>query len=218
MGRAQRPRPIRLYEKLLQIRLTLGLSQQEMLELLDYRQSPLFIGHISQFEQDKREPPMPLLLQYARVSGVCLERLVDDELSLPETMKPLKNQVRKIMTAIRNFDVHESRLLHDQLEIIIPAGFYRYDQVTRCPDKEWDSVDVALFYIHRELKFSIHLVERSHIPSFTIVEHRCRRDCVTEYRVVEEIALSIRDARSLVNFLQDYFHCFYLKISTKLSK
>ena len=218
MGRAQRPRPIYLAEKLLQIRLSLGLSQQGMLELLDYRRSPLLIGHISQFEQDKREPPMPLLLQYARVAGVCLEMLVDDELNLPKTMKPLKNNLRKIMTAIRNFDTYESKLHHDQLEISIPSGFYRYDKVTRCPDKKWDSVDVSLIYYYRELKFSIHLVERSQTLNFTIIERRRRKDSVTEYGVDEEINLSIRDARALVSFLQDYFRCFHLKISTKLSK
>jgi transcriptional regulator with XRE-family HTH domain len=84
MGRAQRPRPARLAAKLLQIRHTLGLTQQQMIERLDYRQSPLFIWYISQFEQDKREPPLPLLLRYARVAGVGLEVLVDDDLDLPE--------------------------------------------------------------------------------------------------------------------------------------
>lgn len=86
MGRSQRPRPARLSEKLLQVRLRLGLTQQQMLERLDYRQSPLFIGHISQFEQDKREPPLPLLLRYAKVAGMNLEVLVDDDLELPETI------------------------------------------------------------------------------------------------------------------------------------
>jgi transcriptional regulator with XRE-family HTH domain len=87
MGRSQRPRPIHLAKKLLQIRLSLGLTQQELLERLDYQWSPLFIGHISQFEHSKREPPLPLLLRYARISGVSLEVLVDDELDLPETVK-----------------------------------------------------------------------------------------------------------------------------------
>lgn len=90
MGRSQRPRPTRLAEKLLQVRLRLGLTQQQMLERLDYKQSPIFIGHISQFEQDKREPPLPLLLRYARVGGVSLEALVDDELDLPKAIgKPV---------------------------------------------------------------------------------------------------------------------------------
>lgn len=86
MGRSHRPRPIRLAAKLLQIRRRLGLSQQQMLERLDYKRSPLFVGHISQFEQGKREPPLPLLLRYARVADVNLEVLVDDELNLPEAI------------------------------------------------------------------------------------------------------------------------------------
>jgi transcriptional regulator with XRE-family HTH domain len=83
MGRYQRPRPIRLAAKLLHIRRSLGLSQRQMMERLDYQQSPVFAGHISQFEQGKREPPLPLLLRYARVAGVGLEALVDDDLDLP---------------------------------------------------------------------------------------------------------------------------------------
>lgn len=83
MGRSRRPRPIRLASKLLQIRLGLGLTQQQMFERLDYRQSPLIPPHISDFELDKREPPIGLLLCYARAAGVSLEAVADDELDLP---------------------------------------------------------------------------------------------------------------------------------------
>jgi transcriptional regulator with XRE-family HTH domain len=85
MGRAQRPRPARLATKLLQIRQSLGLSQMQMLERLDYHQSPVYEGYISLYEMDKREPPLLILLQYAKVAGVQLEVLVDDALDLPET-------------------------------------------------------------------------------------------------------------------------------------
>jgi hypothetical protein len=124
----------------------------------------------------------------------------------------------KIVAAIRDFDAHESILFHDQLEISLPSGFYRYDKVTSNPDKRWESIDVKLIYYHRESKFSICLVERSQTPSFTIVQHRIRRrECVTEYRVAEEINLSIRDAKRLLLFLQKYFRCFHFNISTKLT-
>ena len=86
MGRSQRPRPIRLAAKLLHIRRSLGLSQRQMMEHLDSRQSLLHAGHISQFEQDKREPSLPLLLRYARAAGVSLEVVVDDDLDLPEVI------------------------------------------------------------------------------------------------------------------------------------
>lgn len=83
MGRSRRPRPTRLASKLLQIRLGFDLTQQQMLERLDYRQSPLLVPHISDFELDKRDPPLPLLLAYSRTAGIPLETLADDSLDLP---------------------------------------------------------------------------------------------------------------------------------------
>jgi hypothetical protein len=35
---------------------------------------------------DKSEPPLKVLLQYARVAGVHMEDIVDDELDLPEKL------------------------------------------------------------------------------------------------------------------------------------
>jgi transcriptional regulator with XRE-family HTH domain len=83
MGRARRPKPSRLALKLLQIRTQLGLTQEQMLERLNYKKSPLYASQISDFEQGKREPPLLVLLQYSRVSGVPMEVLVDDEADVP---------------------------------------------------------------------------------------------------------------------------------------
>jgi len=83
MGRSRRPRPARLAAKLLQIRTRLGLTQEQMLERLNYKRSPLYASQISDFEQGKREPPLLVLLQYARVAGVPVEVLVDDEIDVP---------------------------------------------------------------------------------------------------------------------------------------
>ncbi len=83
MGRARRPKPHRLASKLLQIRAQLGLTQEQMLERLDYKKSPLYASQISDFEKGKREPPLLVLLQYSRVSGVPMEILVDDEADVP---------------------------------------------------------------------------------------------------------------------------------------
>jgi hypothetical protein len=41
-------------------------------------------NRISEYETGKGEPPLPVLLKYARMAGVCVERLIDDELDLPE--------------------------------------------------------------------------------------------------------------------------------------
>ncbi len=72
----------RLGEKLLQIRLALGLSQSEMLKRLGYQES-IYYTRISDYERGKRVPPFPLVLEYARAAGVHMEDLVDDELDLP---------------------------------------------------------------------------------------------------------------------------------------
>jgi len=85
MARGARVRPDRLPEKLLQIRLALGLSQSELLrrlgleEQMDYRR-------ISEFERGTTEPHLSVLLQYARAAGVHMEDIVDDDLDLPEKL------------------------------------------------------------------------------------------------------------------------------------
>jgi transcriptional regulator with XRE-family HTH domain len=82
MSKGVRPKPARLAEKLQQIRLSLGLSQSEMLRRLGV-QDLIAYTKISHYELGRREPPLPILLQYARVAGVCIDQLVDDELELP---------------------------------------------------------------------------------------------------------------------------------------
>lgn len=85
MGSASRPKPYRLSEKLLQIRLAFGLSQNEMLERLGLAEQ-LFRSAISKYELGTREPPLPVLLKYAHVAGVWIDVLVDDDLDLPQKL------------------------------------------------------------------------------------------------------------------------------------
>lgn len=80
-----RPRPMRLAEKLLQIRTRLGLSQTQMLERLGFSDT-MHYGRISEYEQDKREPNLITLLAYARAASVHLEDIVDDDLELPRKL------------------------------------------------------------------------------------------------------------------------------------
>lgn len=78
-----RPRPERLAEKLQQVRLSLGLSQSEMLRRLD-AEDLIAYSQISQYETGKREPALIIILRYARLAGVPTEVLIDDDLDLPE--------------------------------------------------------------------------------------------------------------------------------------
>jgi transcriptional regulator with XRE-family HTH domain len=82
MGRSPRPKPARLPEKLLRIRLTLGLSQNEMLVRLGLGER-LYRTAVSGYELGTSEPPLPVILKYARLAGVCTDVLLDDELDLP---------------------------------------------------------------------------------------------------------------------------------------
>jgi transcriptional regulator with XRE-family HTH domain len=84
MGSA-RPKPERLAEKLRQIRLALGLSQSEMHNLLGVEDSIAF-KRISDYELGKNEPPLMILLQYARAANVILDVLADDALDLPDKL------------------------------------------------------------------------------------------------------------------------------------
>ena len=83
MGRSARMRPERLPEKLLRIRTALGLSQNQMIRRLGFSRV-LYQSNISGFELGEREPPLPVLLKYAKVAGVYVDLLIDDELDLPE--------------------------------------------------------------------------------------------------------------------------------------
>jgi transcriptional regulator with XRE-family HTH domain len=79
---AARQRSERLAEKLLQIRLALDLSQTDMLKRLGVEEMIVY-NRISDYELGKREPPLPILLRYGRIAGVCVDMLIDDELDLP---------------------------------------------------------------------------------------------------------------------------------------
>ena len=83
MGRAHRPRPARLAEKLRQIRASLDLTLEQMIERLDYKDSPLYPTNISGMERGEREPPLTLLLAYARLAGISTDMLIDDSINLP---------------------------------------------------------------------------------------------------------------------------------------
>jgi transcriptional regulator with XRE-family HTH domain len=89
MARTPRPKPARLPEKLVQIRMALGLSQGEMLRRLEL--DHLNRTTVSAYEVGTSEPPLPVLLKYARLVGVSTDVLIDDELDLPAKL-PVKRK------------------------------------------------------------------------------------------------------------------------------
>ncbi len=91
MGRSARSKPARLAEKLLQIRLTLDLSQNEMIKYLGLTDE-LVRASISGYELGTRVPPLPVLLRYARSVGISVEALIDDELDLPNKLPSIQKR------------------------------------------------------------------------------------------------------------------------------
>jgi transcriptional regulator with XRE-family HTH domain len=85
MGRYSRKKPERLAEKLLRIRLALGLSQNEFIRHLGL-EDEITQSRISGYELGTREPSLPTLLKYAHAAGVCVDTLIDDRIGLPDTL------------------------------------------------------------------------------------------------------------------------------------
>jgi transcriptional regulator with XRE-family HTH domain len=80
----RRPRPKRLGEKLRQIRDAFDISQHYMPARLGMIE--MHPGRISEFENNKHEPNLLILLAYADLAGVHLEDIVNDKVDLPHKL------------------------------------------------------------------------------------------------------------------------------------
>ena len=101
MGSKRRAQPRRMAAKLLQIRKSLDLSQEKMATRLNVPRSPVYPTHISEFERGLREPSLLVLLKYAKVAGVPMEALVNDNLSLPDHL-PVMTEYEWIMRPVES--------------------------------------------------------------------------------------------------------------------
>ena len=85
MGRAKRMErhsPKRLGEKLLRIRESFGDSQAAFLDRLGNPEA-ITQKSISGYERGEREPPLLILLEYAKIAKISTDFLIDDSLELP---------------------------------------------------------------------------------------------------------------------------------------
>src|SRR5262245_43178097 len=95
MVSARNPKPERLGEKLVQIRLALGLSQDGMLARLGLAEK-YSRSRVSAYELGDREPHLPVLLLYARSVGISTDVLIDDDMDLPARLqKALQNSITR---------------------------------------------------------------------------------------------------------------------------
>ena len=83
MGSEKTAKPERLAEKLKQIRLALEMSQEGMAQALERQGVKSYKAYVSYYESGVRVPNLLVVLAYARIAGVPMETLVDDELDLP---------------------------------------------------------------------------------------------------------------------------------------
>jgi transcriptional regulator with XRE-family HTH domain len=101
MVRTKRRRPI-LAAKLRHIRTAMGLSQNEMISRMGLA-GQILREEISDFERNKRIPPLEVILQYARAANITVEALIDDELSLPKKLpSSVKHEGIKRRASLRN--------------------------------------------------------------------------------------------------------------------
>ena len=89
MPRTKLRKPV-LAEKLRRIRMELGLSQNQMISKMRL-EGKLLREEVSDFERNRRVPPLEVVLQYARSisttgGGEFLEALIDDEMELPKKL------------------------------------------------------------------------------------------------------------------------------------
>ena len=85
MAKASRRKPERLAEKLLEIRLKLGLSQNGIIRRLGLTDE-LQQDYISKFERGILVPPLHVLLAYAEMANLWVEALIKDSVDLPAVL------------------------------------------------------------------------------------------------------------------------------------
>src|SRR5437764_4080060 len=88
MGAQTRRTPERLAEKLREIRLKLGLSQNEMIRRMGLEEE-LTREEVSSFELGRRQPNLLTLWAYANAANIYVDALILDSTDLPEALPSL---------------------------------------------------------------------------------------------------------------------------------
>lgn len=101
MGLASRRRPVKLAEKLKQVRLSLELSQSEMVKKLGL-EDEMERERISKYERGILEPPLHVLYFYSKLANIYMEIFVNDDMNLPSIIPSIakygesENSIEKI--------------------------------------------------------------------------------------------------------------------------
>jgi transcriptional regulator with XRE-family HTH domain len=102
MGTLPRRTPKRLPEKLREIRLKLGLSQNGMINRMGLAHE-LTREEVSSFELGRRQPNLLILWAYADAANLYVDALILDSVDLPEILpSPIKNEGIQRLTKPKN--------------------------------------------------------------------------------------------------------------------
>lgn len=85
MGLKSRHRPQKLAAKLKQVRISLNLSQSEMVKKLGL-EDELERERISKYERGILEPPLHVIFAYSQLANFYMEVFIRDEIELPSTI------------------------------------------------------------------------------------------------------------------------------------
>ena len=92
MGAKPRRTPERLSEKLREIRVKLGLSQNEMIRRMGLEED-LTREEVSSFELGRRQPNLMTLWAYANAANLYVDALILDSVDLPAVLPtPIKSE------------------------------------------------------------------------------------------------------------------------------
>jgi transcriptional regulator with XRE-family HTH domain len=108
MGKSPSYKPVRLGEKIVEIRRQLGLSQNGLIKHLGLSDE-LFQGDISAFELGNRIPDLRTLLLLAQAAGVYVDVLIEDSVDLPEKLPAYPKSEGSRRTAASSKKVKVSR-------------------------------------------------------------------------------------------------------------
>jgi transcriptional regulator with XRE-family HTH domain len=85
MGRKKVEQPKRIAQKLRQIRLDLGFTQDAMTKAIEREGVRIHPSYVALFEIADRVPSILTILAYARIAKIPMEAICDDKMDLPTT-------------------------------------------------------------------------------------------------------------------------------------
>ena len=100
MGKSKRMRPKYLGEKLQAIRQYFDCTLEQMAEKLSNEEFSIRRQAVSQYELNQNEPPLPVLLSYARMAKITIDVLADDKIQLSDhfpNRKKKKNPAKNLL-------------------------------------------------------------------------------------------------------------------------